>query len=194
MKSTKGSLSALVVYLLPFFSIIITSAVASEMLPANFFPPVPGTVIVWKGVKNGEKFNEEHLVGKNSGLLARWKSGDKHFERYGLITFGSPKTFDTSSVDPVWPLKIGNSVSYSRKKGNRKWNDSIKVLGTETITVGAGTFDTFILLFKSKRDNNKWYGQFKAWYAPNVGWAVKREYSDSERKSTKSEVIEIRSP
>ncbi|MCP3663796.1 MAG: hypothetical protein GY696_15115 [Gammaproteobacteria bacterium] len=126
---------ALTISTLSFWNIKTCIANDPGIQPAHFSPPQPGTIIVWQGTKNGNAFEEEHLVEKNSGLLARWKSGGKSYERYGLITWGTPDTFDTTAVDPLWPLEVGKSVSFSRKKGKRMWNDSISVIGTETITV-----------------------------------------------------------
>lgn len=178
-------------------SSFVSSVAATEdenSTQAVFNPPKPGTTIKWLGTKNGETLKEEHVVGKSSGLLARWSSGGKEYERYGLISWGSPDTFDTSSIDPLWPLKVGNSISYSRTKGNRSWNDSMTVTGVESVITKAGKFDTYIIAFKTAAQNNKWSGEFTAWFAPKLGWAVKREYSDSKGNTQKSEVVEIQYP
>ncbi len=158
---------------------------------ALFNPPKPGTIVRWEGKKNGKHFKEEHHIGKSKGLLARWKSNGKNYERYGLISWGTPDTFDTTKVDPIWPLKVGNEVSYKRSKGNRSWNDSMKVVGTETINTKIGEFETYILQFDTENQNKKWSAKFKAWYAPKVGWAIKREYKDSTGTVAISEVVEV---
>jgi hypothetical protein len=173
------------------------NAVANEGTASHeamFNPPNSGTIVKWEGKKNGKYFKVEHHIGKSKGLLARWKSNGKNYERYGLISFGTPDTFDTSKVDPLWPLKVGNEVSYKRSKGNRSWNDSIKVVGTETINTRIGEFKTYVLQVDTENQNKKWSAKFKAWYAPKLGWAIKREYKDSEGNVAISEVVEVITP
>lgn len=172
-------------------------AVANEDIAASeetFNPPNAGTIIKWEGKKNGKSFSEEHEIGTSNGLLARWKSNGKNYERYGLISWGAPDTFDTSTVDPLWPLKVGNEVSYIRSEGSRSWNDSMKVVGFESIETKMGKFDTYVLQLDTENQNKKWSAKFKAWYAPKIGWAIKREYKDSKGSLVTSEAVEVKTP
>jgi len=161
-----------------------------QLSPASFNPPPPGTTLVWQGTSAGEA-----VIKQNEGLLARWTWQGKAIERYGLVTRGDVgKHFAASDVDAFWPLVNGKSVTYLRKDGSKVWQDSLTVVGTETVVVPAGTFDAYLIQYESTARHGEWSGKLRVWYAPSLGWAVKNEYSDSTGEASYQELIAVRLP
>lgn len=112
-------------------------------------------------------------------------------------------TIDTTSGDTVtfsndphfvlyaFPLEVGKE--WSGKWGMKStrftyptsWTATIKVVGTETVTVPAGTFETFKLVFRGhyNRASGDAYPvngvrEETLWYSPVVKRAVKGEWTE----------------
>src|SRR3546814_14024088 len=81
---------------------------------------------------------------------------------------------DGGELGRLFPLQIGKAVSFTRRWAGEAWRDRIEVLDRERITVPAGTFDTFVLLRVSEQVNGDWRDEQRTWYAPQLGWVVKR--------------------
>jgi len=112
--------------------------------------------------------------------------------------------YDTAALDALWPLKVGNKGKGEaqlffigpdpltppakflgcKKPGDKIPFGSIKwsggVVGREKVVVPAGVFNTFIIRFQKDTEiimmgrSRKLSMVINWWYAPSVGWWVKR--------------------
>lgn len=85
-----------------------------------------------------------------------------------------------AKVAELFPLKVGKKASFSHSGVNDlngwQWTNSdfAEVLSVETVTVPAGTFETFVI--RTNMQNERWWGQSTCWYSPEVGYCVKRKW------------------
>ncbi len=107
--------------------------------------------------------------------------------------------FDRAAVAPLWPLKVGNKVSfpvtfgYAEAKtvaeGKAKWKAAEKgritfeVRRKERVTVRAGTFDTFVIhrlrvFTRIAPPHRSLAVERVSWYAPKLGYVVKQTAQD----------------
>jgi|SRR5579864_994680 len=90
----------------------------------------------------------------------------------------APDQFDKASVEAIWPLEIGKTVTFAERSGRDEWCHTLSILRTEAINVPAGSFQTIVLeqRIKSLRpeqgnlDVTRTY-----WYAPSAHWTVRKE-------------------
>lgn len=90
------------------------------------------------------------------------------------------------STDPaqLFPLALGKTVKYTReymadvgdKEYLRVHETSWTVEGQETIEVPAGTFETWVLVWRSKSLKSDWTGYERWWYNPAIKHYVRMEY------------------
>lgn len=94
----------------------------------------------------------------------------------GFIYAANP--MDKASVEAIWPLEIGKTVTFRESAGKDAWCHTVSVLRAESVTVTAGTFDTLVVAERiqgltpaqEQLDVTRTY-----WYAPTAHWVVKRE-------------------
>ena len=121
---------------------------------------------------------------------AKWQTK----KREGTREFQQRRGFFLGNATTLWPLRTGNSYSYteigswSEKDGPEnsylaKW--TCEVVGTETISVMAGDFDTWKIL--CRRYNSAYrLREIKTWYyAPAVGHYVLSTSKYKYRKRSK---------
>ncbi len=87
-------------------------------------------------------------------------------------------SFDKERVESIWPLEVGKSVSFKFTRGGDVWDETIKVLRTERVTVPAGSFDAYVVEVHEKTVGfgGAYEGKFTNWYAPDAGFIVKQTY------------------
>jgi hypothetical protein len=71
-----------------------------------------------------------------------------------------------------WPLQVGRSVTFNYG-ANSPLSVTTRVLRTETITVPAGTFFTYVVERRTHPMNDFREDVATYWYAPSVGYPVK---------------------
>jgi hypothetical protein len=94
------------------------------------------------------------------------------------------------SQDPasLFPLALGKSVKYTREyladSGDKEYlrahKSSWTVEGQETIEVPAGTFDTWVLIWRTESMKSEWTGYERWWYNAQVKHYVRMEYRYGE--------------
>lgn len=93
---------------------------------------------------------------------------------------------EREKVAQLFPLKVGNTANSSHSgSGNfGVWStqDKLEVTATEQMTVPAGTFETFVI--QTSMRNSNWYGNNTCWYAPEIGYCVKRRWASSSTSYT----------
>jgi hypothetical protein len=106
-----------------------------------------------------------------------------------------------------FPLEVGRKwdipyeVEVMARAGNRsaKWQWQARVVAAEAVTVPAGTFQSLKIeydaSFNTRQGNQSYSGTHKetAWFAPQLGRIVKRDYEQAvpSRKSLEHHVIEL---
>jgi hypothetical protein len=90
--------------------------------------------------------------------------------------YQAPKdvVFDMRAADGLWPLQSGKSVSFESSRGELRWNNTLRVLKQETVTVRAGTFDAWVIQFEQKSLGSDFHATVTCWYAPQAGFPVKK--------------------
>lgn len=152
------------------------AAQAPALEPAPFTALPEGTVMVWENIDTGKKV--QGVVGRTRGLIVSWIWEGRSFSSFAHICMdcvaaGVPP--DGGVLGQLFPLEVGKAVSFTRRWAGEAWRDRIEVLGTERVTVPAGTFDTFVLLRVSEQVDSDWRAEQRSWYAPELGWVVKFE-------------------
>jgi len=85
--------------------------------------------------------------------------------------------FDSQEIAALWPLQSGSLLRTATWRANARWHLVIRVRGRETVTVPAGTFPTWLIEVEEAAVSNDYKALFRCWYAPSLGFTVKREHS-----------------
>jgi hypothetical protein len=95
--------------------------------------------------------------------------------RFGLFApYWIESQVDARAVERVWPLSVGKETSYILSHNGSSWQETMKVVRTERVTVPAGTFDTYVVERHSLGTGSNYFdGTRTYWYAPSVGFMVK---------------------
>ncbi|MEQ8354401.1 MAG: hypothetical protein RH942_02595 [Kiloniellaceae bacterium] len=153
------------------------AAAQSVDLPPAAFKALPeGTRMVWENLDSGKRV--EGLVGRTNGYIVSWIWEGRSFASFAhvcmdCVTAGVPP--GGGVLGQLFPLQVGKAVNFTRRWAGEAWRDRIEVLGTERVTVPAGTYDTFVLLRRSVLVGKDWQAEQRTWYAPELGWVVKFE-------------------
>lgn len=147
-----------------------------DLPPAAFKALPEGTRMVWENMDSGKRV--EGVVGRTNGLIVSWIWEGRNFSSFAHICMdcvAAGVTPDGGILGRLFPLQKGKAVSFTRRWAGQAWRDRIEVLGTERVTVPAGTFDTYVLLRRSELVGKDWRAEQRTWYAPELGWVVKFE-------------------
>jgi hypothetical protein len=94
----------------------------------------------------------------------------------GCRNLGSTVDFDMAGADALWPLEIGKTAISETRRNEFRWAINLRVKGREKVTVPAGTFDAWIIELEETAATHDYKVSFDCWYAPDVGFAVKRRH------------------
>jgi hypothetical protein len=136
--------------------------------PAPFAPAPVGTRI--------ETTADKRVVRSVNGFDVVYDINGKVTASHALLTEPGDgnKYYPARNVESLWPLEVGKSTTFNidGDGGNRAVN--LHVVRTETITVPAGTFYTYVI---ERRDRSAGgaNGGLTMWYAPSVGAVVKQQ-------------------
>jgi hypothetical protein len=156
---------------------------AEALEPASFDPAPAGTASVWDDLNSSD--SGRSIIRDNDGYEVRWSWKGEPREGYIFCPYCGSTRFDVDDYAALWPLEVGKSVEfwrYSHSNNGRKWKDTIRVVGTETVELESGPVETFKVVNESRAYSHSWSGTFTYWYAPSIGWTVKQvgEPSDSD--------------
>jgi hypothetical protein len=155
---------------------------ATETVPGEYRSPPVGTTLIYssgeetitriKGVKVYKS-----LVGKDGGTYSN------HLVYHGIAsnwTCGSQPgvylKFTKSGFRSPWPLRVGGTYAakFALESSGCRSKLKGKVLRTETVTVPAGTFFTYVLSEEDRFKAGITATSFTTkWYAPRIGVFVK---------------------
>ena len=95
------------------------------------------------------------------------------------IAFGPYNDDAASALQQLWPLRVGNRVSFTATVSiERHIHETYRVVRHELVTVPAGTFDAFVIEWEAVGQDqytNGYHETATFWYAPEVGYVVKTE-------------------
>lgn len=160
-----------------------------DLPPAEFTPAPAGTEQVWRNIASGETGNS--VIGSVNGYKVHWDFEGQ--ERNGMFfcyhcTGRAPASEDDYAE--LWPLEVGKSVSFYRRRSDRSWKTTITVTGTETLELeNLGAIDVYVVEYKSNAVGRSWKGQAVTYYAPSLGWNVRFHLTDSEGVDNAWELI-----
>jgi hypothetical protein len=96
------------------------------------------------------------------------------------------------AVDNLWPLEAGKTASAWVYNAEWAWKLSWHVVGSETVQVPAGKFDTWIVEHTEESLQGGYVGKTRSWYAPSIGWNVRyRSWQEFPYSSKKPEQWEL---
>ena len=141
----------------------------------EFHCPAAGTVI-------RKSTGGQITFAEADGLRCAYtdEAGQKH-QRYALFT-DADGPLARKELDPLWPLKQGNTVSFTVIEAypliNRmtlpNHEEVFAVTRQERITVPAGTFDTYVVEWREQATGtSRTSALITQWYAPGIGCVVK---------------------
>ncbi len=143
--------------------------------PAPFRPAPVGTLI--------ETTVDNRLVRTVNGYDVTYDIGTRRDTSRALLTdgFGNGQIYPAGVVESFWPLQVGKSITFNIDAGGPRTVNA-RVLRTETITVPAGTFYTYVI---ERRDHGMDGKENIAdmWYAPSVGTVVKFQEQAFSRRA-----------
>src|SRR5205823_10694697 len=92
----------------------------------------------------------------------------------GLIPVDENSSVPLESVAALWPLKVGKRIAYAVKDKSAAWDVELLVLRRESVTVKAGSFDSYVVQQHEKRRGPNPNESIRTyWYAPGLGGLVK---------------------
>ncbi|MFD0388731.1 DUF3108 domain-containing protein [Tistrella bauzanensis] len=171
-------------------------AFAQNGLDGSFHAPVPSTELVWQGETHSGNYTSHNVFIGVDGFKIMFKRGSVEDGAWIPFCYSCARNvIDMDAYAALWPLEVGKSVSFRRKRadGNREWAHVITVTGTESVTVGAGTFDTFVVEEVATSIGGSWRSTSHFWWAPAVNYMVKQEIEESSGQWSRDQVINIKS-
>ena len=135
--------------------------------PAPFKPAPLGTYMKTTA-------DQRVIITQNGYLITREING-KRDTSYAMLTDGlgeNQQVFPPGTPAQFWPLEVGKKVTFNYGAGS-PLSVTARVLRTETITVPAGTFYTYVIERRTHSVSDFREDVATYWYAPSVGDVVK---------------------
>lgn len=139
--------------------------------PQAFAPPTPGTIIITDATTYEIDSIEGTAIRTVSGASApsTWLAACR--------SIVSSVEFDAADIDGFWPLHPGKTASAATWRGLTRWQLTLRVQGRDTVTVPAGSFAAWIVDVEETTSTKDYKALFRCWYAPEIGFTVKREHT-----------------
>jgi hypothetical protein len=162
--------------------------------PAPYNPPPVGSVVQ----TSAGTFTVTGNSGYDLVLQKDAQAGGGFTTLHGLFQEEPENTssYSRGEVQNLWPLQVGKrgSTDMITQQGGRdlRWD----VVRTETITVPAGTFPTYVVEKRERSSDDQYLATERWWYAPQLGFPAKYE-QDLVRgidRRTPWELVSIRYP
>jgi hypothetical protein len=158
-----------------------------------FFAATPGTTIT---TSDGGFLR---VVGVDDMVMTMVNSTGSIDQRFGLfLSTGPERNFDARAAESIWPLAVGKEVNLVLSRDSESWQVALKVLRTESLTIRAGTFETYVVERHDRGMGSNSYEAIRTfWYAPSIGAIVKfdhRHISGNPGNYTPWEAVSIARP
>jgi hypothetical protein len=138
---------------------------------APFVPTRPGTTIT---MQDGGWLR---LVATDDMVMTTVDSAGRIAHHFAMfLPLAVEAQFDRRIADGLWPLEVGNEASVVVTRGDQSWRYTLKVLRSETVTIPAGQFQTYVVERRQQGMGSNFHESIATyWYAPSVGTVVKFE-------------------
>lgn len=160
---------------------VVTPQVAATA-PNEVMPPVQVSTATpepapWKPAPLGTYIKttaDQRVVITKTGYDMITEVNGQRQSSVGFLTegLGAGPINKPGIVDTFWPLQVGKSIQFNYGSDSVISVDA-RVLRTETITVPAGTFYTYVIQRRSHPVSDFKESVATFWYAPSVGTIVK---------------------
>lgn len=134
-----------------------------------FHCPAPGTVVHYNTGAD-ITFSSDH------GFRCAYTDGSGRVAEK-FAAFADDEKFLDAGLKKLWPMKVGTEQSFAINVSGTYLAERYTVLRRESVTIPAGTFDTFIVEWDEKGRGLNGVGEFGAtrlfWYAPALGLVIK---------------------
>ncbi|MEO1490603.1 MAG: hypothetical protein AAFV19_00435 [Pseudomonadota bacterium] len=166
--------------------------------PAPLVYAAAGTEIALQNIVDGQTTQTRITVSKPAGLRGAFARPDGTVGAVypGCWGCGGSVQIEEALYGALWPLETGKQVTFLRTAlDGTKARAVIRVAGIETIRTEAGTYRTYRLDGQINALTGPAYqASVRAWWAPDPGWVVRAEGSDSSGRRLTSVVTEIKAP
>jgi hypothetical protein len=144
----------------------VTSIATAAPQAAPFRPAPLGTYM--------ETTADKRVVIAKNGYLMITDVNGRRDESIAMFTdgLGGGQIYPPGIPAQFWPLEVGKSVTFNYG-ANGPLSVTTRVLRTETITVPAGTFFTYVVERRVHPSSDFREDVATYWYAPSVGYPVK---------------------
>ncbi len=156
------------------FQCLVPPALAAERAPGAC--PAPGTVIV-------TSINETHTIKGGDGLycwvtLSAPGRPPHDIGYFGLVTGVGSMCYNAAKdeIAKLWPLEVGKVVRFSAESGNYAWASTYTVTERKDITVPAGTFPVYVVVYDERQTNGPYHSIWTDYISTDVGYRVKLDY------------------
>jgi hypothetical protein len=99
--------------------------------------------------------------------------------RYGnLFSQGGriDSEFDREVASRLWPLEVGKSVAFPLSRGTQRWEETLTVLRTETLSIAGEEVPTFVIESRERATTQDYDRRLLYWYAPKYAVMVKHDW------------------
>lgn len=151
---------------------LVAGAPAAHAQTQAFVAPAPGTVIVTNA---GAAYEIDSVERTTVRTLTSLQAPTPWLAACRPVA-GSVE-FDSQEIDALWPLQPGKTLRSATWRGGARWNLLFRVQGSETVSVAAGTFPAWLIEVEEASTSNDYKALFRCWYAPSLGFTVKREHT-----------------
>jgi len=172
-----------------------TPARVAANLPLVGWSAAPGTRFVTRtghfeitGVENGMVTT----VNKSENS-ARWAGG--------LLGMRVRNSIDPATIAQLHPLAVGKEITFEEKgRGEDRWRYTIRVTGTETVTIKEKSYQAFVITARDQSLNPEQGGFDRTrtmWFSPEAGGILKQRVKQDAGPPVNTnswEVIEIIAP
>ncbi len=142
--------------------------------------PAPGTVIV-------TSLGTTLAFTARQGLVCSvTPSGSDKYQTFGLVTLVNSMNYqaDEAEIAKLWPLAVGKAVKFTAVRGGYRWIAAYTVTAKQDITVQAGRFSVYVVVYEETQISPKVVASHSALYhsiwtyyiSTDVGYYVKMEY------------------
>ena len=162
-------------------------------LPKSEYVLLPeGATVIWRDLDTGKTLEER--VERTEGLLLRSRLNGERSFAYLPDPWSDNENTRQDDIAPLFPLAVGNKVTFSRHEHAGLAHDTVEVLRAERLRLPLGKVDTFVIQTRSEIASAGWTGEATFWYAPSLKWYVQLSIKDSDGDQRRRQVVEIKGP
>lgn len=157
---------------------LIAPATAADGEPGAC--PAAGTVIV-------TSLDTTLRFAPGQGLVCSvTPSGAASYQTFGLVTLVNSMNYQANkaAIAGLWPLAVGKVVKFTARRGSYQWIASYTVSDQRSITVPAGTFPVFVVVYEETQTSPNivashsgiYHSIWTYYISTDVGYYVKMDY------------------